>query len=65
VDENQFIGIGIFRNSLLMIFFGASQQIFFINKHAAFRKSSDGFNSKPLSNNDFMFLPMAILGSTE
>jgi hypothetical protein len=29
------------------------------------RKSSAGFNSKPLSNNDFIFLPTAILGSTE
>jgi hypothetical protein len=29
------------------------------------RKSSSGFNSNPFNNDDFMFLPMAILGSTE
>jgi hypothetical protein len=29
------------------------------------KKSSAGFNSKPFSNNDLMFLPIAIFGSTE
>ena len=29
------------------------------------KKSSSGFSSKPFNNKDFMFFPIAILGSTE
>jgi hypothetical protein len=66
MNENHFISIGIFieisRNDFWA--YRPIVQSLFTNI-AATQKIIFRFKSNPFSNNDFMFLPMAILGSTE
>jgi hypothetical protein len=60
VDENQFICIGIFIKYSVKDFFGAArpmvQSLLTSIALRLSRKSSAGFNSKPLSNNDYIYL---------
>jgi hypothetical protein len=70
MDEKHFICVGIFIEIIrVTIVLGAAspivQSLFSSIALRLSRKSSCGCNSKPFRSRDFMFFPMAILGSTE